>query len=90
MWRDAGLLRDAAGLKRAEQELDAMRDTMPQGISRRALEARNLHLVAKVMVQSALGREESRGAHFRMDYPQPGSDARHSMLRHGQLSFTGP
>jgi L-aspartate oxidase len=90
MWRDAGLLRDAAGLKRAEQELDAMRDTMPQGISRRALEARNLHLVAKVMVQSALGREESRGAHFRMDYPQPGSEARHSMLRHGQLSFTGP
>jgi L-aspartate oxidase len=85
MWRDAGLLRNAEGLRRAELELAAMRATMPQGLSRRALEARNLHVVADAIVQSALGREESRGAHFRLDCPERASEARHSVLRWGKL-----
>jgi len=87
MWQDAGLLRDAEGLRRAELELLAMRATIPQGMSRRALEARNLHVVAGAIVQSALGREESRGAHFRLDYPERSGEALHSLLRRGELSF---
>jgi L-aspartate oxidase len=87
MWRDAGLLRDAQGLRRAEEELAAMCATMPQGLSRRALEARNMYLVACAIVQSALGRDESRGAHFRLDYPKPASVVRHSVLRRGELSY---
>jgi L-aspartate oxidase len=89
MWRDAGLLRDGAGLCRAEQELAGMREGMPQGMTRREVEARNLLVVAEAIVQSALGREESRGAHFRRDFPQQASLARHSVLRRGELSFTG-
>ena len=69
MWRDAGLLRDGPGLRRAWVELEAMRKTMPGGLTRRAVEARNLHVVAEAIVQAALGREESRGAHFRVDFP---------------------
>ena len=87
MWRDVGLLRDAVGLRRAQEELEAMRETMPLGLSRRAVEARNLHTVAEAMVQAAIGREESRGAHFRMDFPERSEAALHSALRRGELRF---
>jgi L-aspartate oxidase len=87
MWRDAGLLRDAAGLRRARERLAAMRETMPQGLERRSLVARNLHTVAEVMVLAALGREESRGAHFRTDFPQRDALVRHSVVRAGKLEF---
>jgi len=87
MWQDAGLLRDGVGLRRAQAELAAMRERMPRGLTRRALEARNLHTVAEAMVQAALAREESRGAHYRTDFPEPTEGARHSIVRRGELRF---
>jgi L-aspartate oxidase len=90
MWGDAGLLRDGVGLRRAEAELAAMRETMPRGLTRRALEARNLHTVAEAMVQAALAREESRGAHYRTDFPKPAEVARHSIIRRGELQLAAP
>ena len=89
MWQDAGLLRDEAGLRRAQAGLARLRESEPRGGSRRELEARNLLAVAEVMVQAALGREESRGAHFRMDFPEKASVARHSVMRRGELRFVG-
>ncbi|MEO6912188.1 MAG: L-aspartate oxidase [Edaphobacter sp.] len=87
MWKDAGLLRDAAGLGWAQRGLDALAVTMPRGMFRRALEARNLHGVAGLIVASALGREESRGAHYRNDFPEKNAVARHSVMTAGQLEF---
>jgi len=87
MWRDAGLLRDAAGLQRAQAGLAALRATQPRGMTRRALEALNLLTVAETMVQAALGREESRGAHYRKDFPGRDGVARHSVMRSGELNF---
>jgi L-aspartate oxidase len=87
MWEDAGLLRDAEGLKRAQARLDALVRGIPRGYSRRAVEARSLFTVAFVIVASALGREESRGAHYRNDFPQRGAVARHSVMERGKLSF---
>jgi L-aspartate oxidase len=87
MWQDAGLLRDGVGLRRAQKLLAAMREAMPADQSRRALEARNLHTVAEAMVQAALGREESRGAHFRRDFPQRAAAAQHSVVRTSELRF---
>lgn len=83
MWLDAGLLRDAAGLQRAAAVLAGLAEIMPQGISRREVEARSLHAVAEVMVQAALAREESRGAHYRLDFPAKAPVARHSVVREG-------
>jgi L-aspartate oxidase len=85
MWKDAGLLRDAAGLKRAQARLEGMMGEIPRGFSRRAVEARNLFLLAGVMVTSAAAREESRGAHYRNDFPKKGKTARHSVMEKGKL-----
>ena len=87
MWKHAGLLRDGAGLREAQRRLDALAVTMPRGLFRRALEARNLHVVAGLIVASALGREESRGAHYRNDFPLHSASARHSVMQRGRLEF---
>jgi L-aspartate oxidase len=87
MWKDAGLLRDADGLHEAQRCLNELAATMPRGLLRRAIEARNLHAVASVVVASALGREESRGAHYRNDFPQKGAEAKHSVMERGKLTF---
>jgi L-aspartate oxidase len=89
MWGDAGLLRDGDGLRRARAGLEVLRARMPDGPTRRAVEAGNLLEVSEAMVQAALGREESRGAHFRMDFPERAEVARHSVLEQGRLNFVG-
>ena len=87
MWADGGLLRDARGLQAALSGLAEMRVTMPAALTRSALEARNLHALAEGIVQSALAREESRGAHFRTDFPERWPAAKHSTLRGAEVGF---
>ena len=87
MWRHAGLLRDKAGLEEARQGLDALANRMPAGSTRRAVEARNLHLVASLILISAAWREESRGAHFRLDFPHSGKEAMHTVVVGGIVSY---
>ena len=66
MWRDAGLVRDEAGLRRA---LTAVAELRPRLES--TLIGRNLLDVAEIVVRAALERRESRGGHYRSDYPEP-------------------
>ena len=87
MWKDAGLLRDAAGLERAKRGWLALARTIPRGLSRRAIEARNLHVIAGLIIESAIGRKESRGAHYRNDFRQHDKTPRHSVMERGKLSF---
>ena len=87
MWKDAGLLRSGKGLREAQRGLDALAVTMPRGLFRRAVEARNLHAVAGLIVAAALGREESRGAHYRNDFPLHDAVAKHSVMQQGRLEF---
>jgi L-aspartate oxidase len=62
MWTGCGLERDAEGLAIAAGELDALpRPATP--------EAANLLDIARLAVRAAALREESRGAHFRTDFP---------------------
>ncbi len=69
MWLDAGLLRDAAGLTRALASLTAMDAAQAPIHDRISLELANLHAVATLITRAALAREESRGGHFRSDFP---------------------
>ena len=46
----------------------------PAALALPAIERRNMSTVARLIVQAALHRRESRGAHFRRDFPQPAAD----------------
>jgi L-aspartate oxidase len=67
MWEKVGLVRDEAGLTAALAELGRLGTQHPQA----AGEARNLLLVALLVTAAALARKESRGGHFRSDFPAP-------------------
>jgi fumarate reductase flavoprotein subunit len=83
MWDEVGVIRDAAGLKRGSSKLDAIESEllatgMPDGD--RAfnltwhdwLNLRSLVEISKVIAAAALKRENSRGAHYREDFPGEG------------------
>jgi L-aspartate oxidase len=89
MWQNAGLLRDAAGLAAMKHEVERVRAEIAPAAERVSLELANLHAVAELIVISALAREESRGAHYRNDFPRR-DDARfakHSVVRSGEVVF---
>jgi L-aspartate oxidase len=87
MWQKAGLLRDAKGLNEAKAFLDAAEaQGEPAAVTREAVELRNLYGVAWLIVMAALAREESRGAHFRNDFPER-NDA--EFQRHSGAGRTG-
>lgn len=66
MWRDAGVIRTSAGLRSARVELRQIEERLPAG----ATEEVNLVQTAKLIVEGALRRKESRGGHYRSDYPR--------------------
>ncbi|PYR34957.1 MAG: L-aspartate oxidase [Acidobacteria bacterium] len=68
MWRCAGLFRDRAGLEEAVAALDALADASHPATVDRARQ-RNLSTVARLIARAALRRTESRGGHYRLDYP---------------------
>lgn len=69
MWAGAGVLRDRPRLEALARRLAGFRP--PPGLSRRAVEDRNLLTVGRAVTAAALHRTESRGAHFREDFPSP-------------------
>ena len=82
MWDDAGIVRDAASLARADAVLGVLAKLLetgglPAAARDRAynlawhdwLNLRNLVAVSRSIVGAARAREDSRGAHFRADFP---------------------
>ncbi len=67
MWQNVGIVREGKNLRQAVAELSAMR--APAGGDRRTCEAANILQAALLIARSALAREESRGAHYRLDFP---------------------
>ena len=89
MWEFAGLLRAAPGLEAGLSEVRGLSRDIPRQFNRALLELRNLQTVADLIIRSAIAREESRGAHYRNDFP--GRDdtrfARHSVVRRTGVTF---
>jgi L-aspartate oxidase len=83
MWQNAGLLRDAPGLKKGQDDLHCLSTEIPSQSTRAILELRNLQTIGELIIQSALAREESRGAHFRNDFPARNDQkfGSHSMIQ---------
>lgn len=77
-----GIVRDASGLKAAKIAL-AGRTFAAEGTAAGCildLEYRNMLQTASLIVQAAERREESRGAHYRLDYPQRLHQWRHHII----------
>jgi len=72
-WDYAGIVREAAGLKKALGEIIILREKLNGAVGRNrfeVMEVQNLALVAEIVVRAALAREETRGTHRRSDFPQ--------------------
>jgi fumarate reductase flavoprotein subunit len=80
MWEDAGIIRDLDSLNRAKAgmlELEAELDETGVDASNLAynltwhdwMNMKNLMLVSQAVIAAAVAREDSRGAHFRADFP---------------------
>jgi len=87
MWTHAGLLREEASLRQGLAEQKACESASAEIASggrnnRRLSEAQSLSVVARAILVSALARTESRGAHFRSDFPRrdDANFAKHSVV----------
>ena len=71
MVRHMGVVRDQAGMAEAEHDVAFWcRYVLPSAFGDRAgWELQNLLTIARLMIHSALARQESRGVHFRSDFP---------------------
>ena len=88
-WRRAGIERFADSLQEGMNELERLSPLFPLGAmrnNRQGFEADNIYLLASLIIQSALAREESRGAHYRSDFPEP----RPEFCRHSLITSGGP
>lgn len=70
MWNKVGIIRSGKDLNEAANMLATWQYSLPQSTDRPSYELTNLVLCARLMTEAALLREESRGAHFRTDFPQ--------------------
>jgi fumarate reductase flavoprotein subunit len=84
MWQKVGIIRNEAGLRAALTELNSLEEELSRtGVAdgNRAfnltwhdwLNLKSLVQVSRVIANAALARTDSRGAHFREDYPDAGS-----------------
>jgi L-aspartate oxidase len=83
MWERVGILRDAAGLRRAIAEFEQI------SRSNLSVSSRNFVTLGLLVAKAALWREESRGGHFRTDFPEQHEEFReHSIQVNGSDRVT--
>jgi L-aspartate oxidase len=87
MWDAAGIVRDHEKMKKALQEIadlyvESRVICESYGVNRELVELRNLVTVGELILSSALQRKESRGGHYRVDYPRsiPNEDVRATVI----------
>jgi len=84
MWEDVGVMRTEAGMKRGLTGVAGVADTLMEvGVAgdnlafnltwHDWLNLRSLCDVSEVIAKAGIARENSRGAHFREDFPDPGA-----------------
>ena len=85
MWEQVGIERDAKGLAGAAARLAAFDAALPAERTRDEHELRSFITCGRLAASAALLREESRGAHYRRDFPEPREAwRRHLVFRTGE------
>ncbi|MBL8230894.1 MAG: L-aspartate oxidase [Bryobacterales bacterium] len=89
VWKHAGLVRDGKGLCLMLEQLAATRQETIGAPEREHFELRSIFTVAGLITRCAHAREESRGGHYRTDFPEKREEfQRHSIIRQGsQVTF---
>jgi L-aspartate oxidase len=82
-WRHVGIMRSGKELSAAITFLENMKLPLSEHPGRHDYELANLHTLASLMARSALAREESRGSHYRSDFPYRDDDLfqKHSLIQ---------
>ena len=76
MWRDAHIVRNEEGLQRAKAGVTAMLEELPDvaapdtGALRGKVSSENMFYTSLAIIEAALTRKETRGPHYREDYPE--------------------
>ena len=70
LWDKVGIIRNEETLNEAADVLAAWQNSLPAATERPSYELNNLALSGRLMTEAALLRKESRGAHFRSDFPE--------------------
>jgi L-aspartate oxidase len=90
MWREVGIMRSGKELTDAVKQLEELELPKGEKPERTAHELRNLHKLALLIARSGLAREESRGSHYRSDFPYHNDEdfSKHSLVRkNGDVTF---
>lgn len=85
-WEGCGIARNAAGIERVLKAIDHGGRHNIASPGRRDYERRNLATVLRLVAKAALKREESRGGHYRTDFPAKLDEPLHSSVRRGQAT----
>ena len=83
MWNNVGIIRTELKLKQAEKQIKLLKDEFKRTrkcLNKEEYEYRNMLTVSLLVIESALSRRESRGAHCRADYPQTDNISKHSNI----------
>jgi len=88
LWDKVGIIRNGRELAEAVAQLESIQ-LPPGGRSRTFRETQNILEVSRLIARSALAREESRGAHYRSDFPLKNEDTapQHSYLSKDRSPF---
>jgi L-aspartate oxidase len=84
MWRNVGIQRDQTGLEAAQHQVDFWNSYVlrREFSDLHGWELQNMLLVSKLIIVTALARRESRGVHYRRDFPEPDpQQATHTSMR---------
>lgn len=83
MWDYVGILRDENSLNTANSKLQELKNKFSFGekcLNKDEYEFKNMLTVAQLIVDFALKRKESRGSHYRTDYPRTNGIAEHNYM----------
>ncbi|MCM1265734.1 MAG: L-aspartate oxidase [Candidatus Gastranaerophilales bacterium] len=87
MWNYAGILRDENLLLKGLDEIYKLKSEFRRNtkcLNKQEYELRNMLCVAQLIIKSALKREESRGAHYRTDFPKTDEKGIHNCIIKGE------